>query len=131
MEQFGQTDNSLTRQHQGTGLGLPLSKALIELHNGTLVLESELGVGTTVTIRCPAERVQDRAARQILPLHIRGAAVLNVRVGSKRDLREPCLDGPLLGVKRTKSGPKRTSRLEGPLSARKRTCRRLGPNFAS
>jgi PAS domain S-box-containing protein len=62
MEPFGQTDNSLTRQHQGTGLGLPLSKALIELHEGTLVLESELGVGTTVTIRFPAERVRDCAA---------------------------------------------------------------------
>ena len=62
MEPFGQAENSLTRRHHGTGLGLSLSKALIELHEGTVVLESELGVGTTVTIRFPAECVRDYAA---------------------------------------------------------------------
>jgi|GEM_PF-1911811 len=53
---FGQVPDS-TRRYQGTGLGLPLSKALIELHSGSLDLQSELGIGTTVTIRLPAERV--------------------------------------------------------------------------
>ncbi len=40
-----------------TGLGLPLTKALIELHGGTLDLHSEVGKGTTVTLWFPAERI--------------------------------------------------------------------------
>lgn len=62
MEPFGQADSSLTRQHQGAGLGLPLLKALIELHNGTFMIESELGAGMIVTFRFSAKRVRDRAA---------------------------------------------------------------------
>ena len=55
---FGQVDSSLARSHQGSGLGLPLVKALVELHGGTLSIASEMGVGTTVTITFPAERVE-------------------------------------------------------------------------
>ena len=54
---FGQVDGSLSRQHQGTGLGLSLTNTLVELHQGRLEIASELGAGTTVTIRFPAERV--------------------------------------------------------------------------
>ena len=53
---FGQVDGKLSRQYQGTGLGLPLTKALIELHSGVIDLQSDLGVGTTVTVSFPAER---------------------------------------------------------------------------
>jgi signal transduction histidine kinase len=53
---FGQIAET-PRRYQGTGLGLPLSKALVELHAGSLDLQSELGAGTTVTIRLPAERI--------------------------------------------------------------------------
>ncbi len=53
MEAFSQIDGTLSRQHQGTGLGLPLTKQLVELHGGTLALESEVGVGTTVTVHLP------------------------------------------------------------------------------
>ncbi len=59
---FGQVDGDLNRKHEGTGLGLPLTKALTELHGGSLVLHSEVGVGTTVTVRFPADRVVLRAA---------------------------------------------------------------------
>jgi two-component system, cell cycle sensor histidine kinase PleC len=52
-----QTGDPYTREVQGAGLGLPLSKKLVELHGGTLELESEVGVGTTVTVRFPLERV--------------------------------------------------------------------------
>ena len=45
------------RQYEGTGLGLPLTKALVELHGGTLDLQSEAGVGSTVTMRFPVERI--------------------------------------------------------------------------
>ena len=57
LARFGQVDSSLQRAHEGTGLGLPLTKSLIELHGGSLDLESAVGVGTTVTVRFPAERV--------------------------------------------------------------------------
>ena len=56
MEPFGQVDSRLSRRFSGTGLGLPLSRSLTEMHGGTLTLESEPGKGTTVTIRLPASR---------------------------------------------------------------------------
>ncbi len=54
---FGQIESALSRKNQGTGLGLPLTKALAELHGGNLSIESEVGVGTTVTLTFPAARV--------------------------------------------------------------------------
>jgi signal transduction histidine kinase/HAMP domain-containing protein len=50
---FGQVDNRLERRYEGTGLGLPLTKALVELHNGTIVIDSARGKGTRVTISFP------------------------------------------------------------------------------
>jgi signal transduction histidine kinase len=57
LSQFGQIDNAHSRTHKGTGLGLPLSKSLAELHGGSLDLQSTPGVGTTVTVRFPAGRI--------------------------------------------------------------------------
>ncbi len=57
LSRFGQVDSDLSRQYEGTGLGLPLTKALVEQHGGTLDFQSEVGVGTTVTVRFPAERI--------------------------------------------------------------------------
>lgn len=59
---FGQVSGDSERQAQGTGLGLPLAKALAELHGGTLDLQSEPGEGTTVTLRLPAHRMVTRVA---------------------------------------------------------------------
>ena len=56
LEPFGQVDNVLSRSHEGIGLGLSLTKALMELHGGSLELESEEGVGTRVTVLFPASR---------------------------------------------------------------------------
>ncbi len=53
---FGQVDSALARENQGTGLGLPLVRAMIELHGGELSLDSSPGNGTTATLRLPAER---------------------------------------------------------------------------
>ena len=54
---FRQIDDGLDRKYEGTGLGLPLAKSLVEMHGGSLDLQSEPGVGTTVTVRLPAERI--------------------------------------------------------------------------
>jgi PAS domain S-box-containing protein len=58
-DRFNQADGSYARQHGGTGLGLHLTKKLVELHGGTIRLDSELGVGTTVSISFPAWRWYD------------------------------------------------------------------------
>ena len=55
---FSQVDSTLTRRYEGTGLGLPLVKSLIELHDGTLELQSEEGKGTLATVVFPAKRVR-------------------------------------------------------------------------
>jgi len=63
MKPFGQAHNPMTRGEEGTGLGLPLAKALTELHGGTLTLNSVPENGTTVRVRLPANRViEGRAA---------------------------------------------------------------------
>lgn len=64
---FGQVDNRLSRQHEGTGLGLPLTRGLVEAHGGQLLIDSTEGVGTTVRVLFPP-------ARTILKL---GAPALN------------------------------------------------------
>lgn len=57
LSQFGQVDSDLNRKYEGTGLGLPLTKALVDLHGGSMDLQSEVGVGTTVLVRLPATRI--------------------------------------------------------------------------
>jgi signal transduction histidine kinase len=57
MQPFRQIDSDLARKHEGTGLGLPLTKALVELHGGTLTLRSEKGHGTEVAVTLPPSRV--------------------------------------------------------------------------
>ncbi len=60
MTPFAQIDSTFTRRHPGTGLGLPLVKSLVELHNGTFRLESALGQGTKAFIRLPGSRSLSR-----------------------------------------------------------------------
>jgi two-component system, cell cycle sensor histidine kinase PleC len=55
---FGQVDTAHARDHQGTGLGLPLVKAFIEMHGGHIEIESELDAGTTVSLFFPPERTR-------------------------------------------------------------------------
>ena len=58
LEPFGQVSSPVeTSGVQGTGLGLPLARAMTELHGGTLLLESEVNFGTVVTVEFPPERV--------------------------------------------------------------------------
>ncbi len=51
---FGQVDSSRARWREGTGLGLPISKSLVELHSGQLGIVSEKDVGTTVSVVLPS-----------------------------------------------------------------------------
>jgi signal transduction histidine kinase len=56
---FGQIDSKLSRKFEGTGLGLPLTKRLVELHDGTMKIVSEVAEGTTVSVLLPASRVME------------------------------------------------------------------------
>jgi signal transduction histidine kinase len=56
LEPFGQVESALTRNHDGTGLGLPIAMHLVALHGGDLSLVSEPGRGTSVVITLPVER---------------------------------------------------------------------------
>lgn len=53
---FAQVATALSRSHEGTGLGLSLSRSLVDLHGGELYIESKLGEGTTVSVTLPPER---------------------------------------------------------------------------
>jgi signal transduction histidine kinase len=55
---FSQVDSAYCRAHEGTGLGLPISRALAELHGGSLKMESEPGAGTAVIVCFPSERLR-------------------------------------------------------------------------
>lgn len=59
-DEFYQGENTGHRKHAGFGLGLPLSRKLVELHGGRIELRSALGEGTTVTIYLPIEGDQQR-----------------------------------------------------------------------
>ena len=66
LKPFEQVDSGLSRQHEGTGLGLPLVRAMIELHGGTVTLKSMVGVGTQVILTLPAERLAYEMAPALL-----------------------------------------------------------------
>jgi signal transduction histidine kinase len=66
LQPFGQVDSGLARRHTGTGLGLPLARELVELHGGSLHVDSEKGRGTTVTVTLPAARVLADAATPVV-----------------------------------------------------------------
>ena len=58
MQPFVQVDSGMDRKYQGTGLGLSLVKSMAELHDAKVDIESTPGVGTTIFVRFPAERVR-------------------------------------------------------------------------
>jgi signal transduction histidine kinase len=58
LEPFGQVEDHLTRENEGVGLGLPLARAMIGLHGGELTLTSEVGLGTLIDVKIPAQRLQ-------------------------------------------------------------------------
>lgn len=58
-EAFWQVDGNLAKSHEGTGLGLALVKSIVENYDGTFVIESDLGEGTTMTVTFPNTRIKD------------------------------------------------------------------------
>jgi signal transduction histidine kinase len=60
---FGQIDSQFTRKYEGTGLGLPIVKSLVELHGGQFAIESAVGKGTKVTMVLPAQKAEARAQK--------------------------------------------------------------------
>lgn len=75
-DRFKQVDKSLTRQHEGSGIGLTITKYLVELHKGTITLESELGKGSTFTITLPVYLVPNSMTKRVSTF----AATLNEKV---------------------------------------------------
>jgi signal transduction histidine kinase len=57
LKPFGQIDGSFSRKYGGVGLGLPLTRAMVELHGGRIGIDSTVGSGTVVTIRLPDHRL--------------------------------------------------------------------------
>ncbi|MBN1478936.1 hybrid sensor histidine kinase/response regulator [candidate division KSB1 bacterium] len=63
-DRFYQVDSSETREHEGTGIGLALTKELVELHGGIISVQSEPGNGSTFTVQLPVGEVQETPSRQ-------------------------------------------------------------------
>lgn len=96
LEPFGQVDSSLSRKYEGSGLGLPLVRSIVELHGGSIRIDSVPGSGTRVTVQLPAARSVREAA-----VKGKGAAAPTLR-------RKPCPPTrhatPRIGTARSRSG---------------------------
>ena len=73
MAPFIQVESAQSRKYEGTGLGLPISQAMANLHGGEVSLSSELGAGTTITLRFPASRTERAPDVQASPATVRRA----------------------------------------------------------
>lgn len=67
MQPFGQADNTLSRGYGGTGLGISMTKSIVELHGGRFELSSQVGVGTTARLCFPRNRILDDPAADLAP----------------------------------------------------------------
>ncbi|MBL8700440.1 MAG: PAS-domain containing protein [Alphaproteobacteria bacterium] len=65
-EPFAQAGSAMVRNQEGTGLGLAICRGLVDLHGGTIGIESEAGIGTIVTVRLPPARLRARPEPPLL-----------------------------------------------------------------
>jgi PAS domain S-box-containing protein len=65
-ERFGQVDSSLSRQAEGTGIGLSLVKMFVEFMEGEIALESDIGKGSTFTVLFPVTRINETPIEKML-----------------------------------------------------------------
>jgi signal transduction histidine kinase/DNA-binding response OmpR family regulator/streptogramin lyase len=77
-DRFYQVDASQTREHEGSGLGLALVKELVDLHHGTIDVQSEVGKGTTFTVRLALGRA-----------HLKDDEIVEVPVSTSTETSEP------------------------------------------
>src|SRR5262249_20575056 len=63
-DEFQQVDNTSTRKKGGTGLGLSISRKIVELHGGSISVQSELGKGSTFTVSIPIHAAAIKEAAQ-------------------------------------------------------------------
>jgi signal transduction histidine kinase len=71
---FEQVEGAMSRNHGGTGLGLPYSKRVVEIHGGTLTLSSQVNGGTTVRVELPASRARNAVVASHQPATLRQAS---------------------------------------------------------
>jgi len=93
-DRFTQADSSETRQYPGTGIGLALVQSYVELHDGTISVESQLGIGTTFTVslrhgkaHLPADQIRQSS---------RPATMTSVRPPQLVDFEVDEEDGPIM-----------------------------------
>lgn len=106
-EPFQQADVSTRRRHGGSGLGLTISKQFIEMHGGSLWLESQVNVGTTISFTLPTENPALLAAAQANSL--RRALVADDEIGYHLRTRPSAAPTPAVGQRFVLVDP------EGPL----------------
>jgi signal transduction histidine kinase/CheY-like chemotaxis protein len=109
-EPFQQADVSTRRRHGGSGLGLTISKQFVEMHGGDLWLQSELGVGTTISFTLPTENPSLPAEHAGGPAYsLRRALVADDEIGYHLRTRPAAVPAPPIGQRFVLVDP------EGPL----------------